>query len=228
MERLRREAQRRGIKLGPGSASEPDIVVEPQPEPKSVTEAKLRAKLQAKKKANFLRAQQQNAEQLGNDNGAPGEQIPPIPENKQQEGAGQMSGDTAAGTTGKKKRKGKKGQQAKQQQQFDAINSSIREKLASIAARKERMHEIRAQLVRPVVDETFRKAEQQLNSITEMRKLLEEVQDKGEQLPEETAQMLERQLEAEESGVGAVASAAAALPDSEIPFAESIQFVTKF
>ncbi|VDN37045.1 unnamed protein product [Gongylonema pulchrum] len=85
------------------------------------------------------------------------------------------------------------------------------------------MHEIRAQLVRPVVDETFRKAEQQLNSITEMRKLLEEVQDKGEQLPEETAQMLERQLEAEESSVGAVASAAAALPDSEIPFAESIQ-----
>lgn len=50
LERLRREAQRRGIKLGPGSASEPDIVVEPQPEPKSVTEAKLRAKLQAKKK----------------------------------------------------------------------------------------------------------------------------------------------------------------------------------
>lgn len=50
LERLRREAQRRGIKLGPGSASEPDIVVEPQPEPKSITEAKLRAKLQAKKK----------------------------------------------------------------------------------------------------------------------------------------------------------------------------------
>lgn len=50
LERLRREAQRRGIKLGPGSASEPDIVVELQPEPKSITEAKLRAKLQAKKK----------------------------------------------------------------------------------------------------------------------------------------------------------------------------------
>ncbi|KHN88784.1 DNA topoisomerase 3 [Toxocara canis] len=50
LERLRREAVRRGIKLGPGPASEPDIVVEAPPEPKSVTEAKLRAKLNAKKK----------------------------------------------------------------------------------------------------------------------------------------------------------------------------------
>lgn len=56
LERLRREAQRRGIKLGPGSASEPDIVVERQPEPRSVTEAKLRAKLQAKKKVVNLRS----------------------------------------------------------------------------------------------------------------------------------------------------------------------------
>lgn len=53
LERLRREAVRRGIKLGPGPASEPDIVVEAPPEPKSVTEAKLRAKLNAKKKVHF-------------------------------------------------------------------------------------------------------------------------------------------------------------------------------
>ncbi|KAM3724687.1 Pericentriolar material 1 protein [Dirofilaria immitis] len=205
LERLRREAQRRGIKLGPGSASEPDIVVEPQPEPKSITEAKLRAKLQAKKKQNT---------ELEDDTGppvpddlAPAERIPPVLENEieqQQQMEGKISEITGGnGCVGKKKRKGKKGRE--QQKQSDTINSSIREKLAAIAARKERMREIRAQLAKPVeesppdMDETFRNALQQLKSITEMRKQLELLREKGAELPEETAELLERQLEAEEN-----------------------------
>ncbi|MCP9258467.1 Dolichol kinase [Dirofilaria immitis] len=197
LERLRREAQRRGIKLGPGSASEPDIVVEPQPEPKSITEAKLRAKLQAKKKQNT---------ELEDDTGppvpddlAPAERIPPVLENEieqQQQMEGKISEITGGnGCVGKKREK----------KQSDTINSSIREKLAAIAARKERMREIRAQLAKPVeesppdMDETFRNALQQLKSITEMRKQLELLREKGAELPEETAELLERQLEAEEN-----------------------------
>uniref|UniRef100_A0A0R3S0I0 Myb_Cef domain-containing protein n=1 Tax=Elaeophora elaphi TaxID=1147741 RepID=A0A0R3S0I0_9BILA len=183
LDRLRREAERRGIKLGPGSASEPDIVVEPQPEPKSIIEAKLRAKLQAKKKQNT---------ELDDDNGppvpddlAPAERIPPVLENEQE--------------------KGREQQQQQLMKQSDIISSTIREKLAAIAARKERMREIRAKLIQPVVesppdmDETFRNALQQLKSITEMRKQLELLHEKGAKLPEETAELLERQLEAEEN-----------------------------
>ncbi|VBB29804.1 unnamed protein product [Acanthocheilonema viteae] len=211
LERLRREAQRRGIKLGPGSASEPDIVAQPQPEPKSVTEAKLRAKLQSKKKQNT---------ELEDDNGppvpddlAPNERIPPVLANEHAkvEQQQQMEKKTfemtgSSGVVGKKKRKGKKGCEQQEQQlpkkQSDTINSSIRfasfilsaieghqcayflnlfestiklatliicsEKLAAIVARKERMREIRAKLIQPVVesppdmDETFRNALQQL------------------------------------------------------------------
>ncbi|EJW87364.1 hypothetical protein WUBG_01725, partial [Wuchereria bancrofti] len=238
LERLRREAQRRGIKLGPGSASEPDIVVEPQPEPKSVTEAKLRAKLQAKKKQNI---------ELESDNGppvpddlAPAERIPPVLENEQTEIEQQQEMErktcevTGSGSVaGKKKRKGKKGREQQQEQlakkQSDTINSSIREKLATIAARKERMREIRAKLVQPVVgpsdmDETFHNALQQLKSITEMRKQLELLREKGAKLPEETAELLERQLQAEDI----TNQNEAEMPDSmgqnsETPFKESVE-----
>nr|CDP99337.2 Bm10731 [Brugia malayi] len=241
LERLRREAQRRGIKLGPGSASEPDIVVEPQPEPKSVTEAKLRAKLQAKKK---------QSTELEDDNGppvpddlAPAERIPPVLENEQTEIEQQQEIKRktcevvtgSGGVAGKKKRKGKKGREQQQEQlvkkQSDTINSSIREKLATIAARKERMREIRAKLVQPVVgssdmDETFRNALQQLKSITEMRKQLELLHEKGAKLPEETAELLERQLQAED----VISQNEAEMPDvvsmrqnSETPFKESVE-----
>ncbi|VDN82059.1 unnamed protein product [Brugia pahangi] len=241
LERLRREAQRRGIKLGPGSASEPDIVIEPQPEPKSVTEAKLRAKLQAKKK---------QSTELEDDNGppvpddlAPAERIPPVLENEQTEIEQQQEMErktcevvtSGGGVAGKKKRKGKKGREQQQEQlvkkQSDTINSSIREKLATIAARKERMREIRAKLVQPVVgssdmDETFRNALQQLKSITEMRKQLELLHEKGAKLPEETAELLERQLQAED----VISQNEAEMPDvvsmrqsSETPFKESVE-----
>ncbi|VDO27235.1 unnamed protein product [Brugia timori] len=234
LERLRREAQR---------PSEPDIVVEPQPEPKSVTEAKLRAKLQAKKK---------QSTELEDDNGppvpddlAPAERIPPVLENEQTEIEQQQEMERktcevvtgGGGVAGKKKRKGKKGREQQQEQlvkkQSDTINSSIREKLATIAARKERMREIRAKLVQPVVgssdmDETFRNALQQLKSITEMRKQLELLHEKGAKLPEETAELLERQLQAED----VISQNEAEMPDvvsmrqnSETPFKESVESI---
>ncbi|VDN08116.1 unnamed protein product [Thelazia callipaeda] len=170
MKRLHREALRRGIKLGPGSASEPDIVLEVQPEPKSITEAKLRAKLKAKQK---------------NDSGppvpedlAPAERIPPILDGKH-DNVGQQ-GQTAKGTnvgagetSGKKKRKGKKkrGQHQKQlEEQSNMINSSIREKLAAIVARKERMREIRAQMAKPVVKPTSNMDETLHNALQQLRK----------------------------------------------------------
>ncbi|EJD75293.1 hypothetical protein LOAG_17521 [Loa loa] len=244
LERLRREAQRRGIKLGPGSASEPDIVVEPQPEPKSITEAKLRAKLQAKKKQN-TELEDDDGPPVPNDL-APAERIPSVQTNEQTEveQQQQMEGKTCeiAGNgevMGKKKRKGKKGREQQQQQlqkkESDTINSSIREKLAAIAARKERMREIRAKLVQPVVesppdmDETFHNALQQLKSITEMRKQLELLREEGGKLPEETAELLERQLKAEED---ATKRDELKTPDtvtmrqgSETPFEESVQAI---
>ncbi|VDM92052.1 unnamed protein product [Onchocerca ochengi] len=242
LERLRREAQRRGIKLGPGSASEPDIVVEPQPEPKSITEAKLRAKLQAKKKQN-TELEDDNEPPVPDDL-APAERIPPVLENERAEVEQQQQMEkriceitSSDGTMGKKKKKGKKGREQQQQhlpkKQSDIINSSIREKLAAIAARKERMREIRAQLVQPIVgsppdmDETFHNALQQLKSITEMRKQLELLHEKGAKLPEETAELLERQLKAEEDAIKQneteAPDAVSTNQDSETPFEESAQ-----
>lgn len=52
-----------------------------------------------------------------------------------------------------------------------------------------------------------------------MRQQLELLREKGGELPEETAQMLELQLEAEENGV----KAGAVLP--ETPFPESVQVI---
>uniref|UniRef100_A0A915PSC8 Uncharacterized protein n=1 Tax=Setaria digitata TaxID=48799 RepID=A0A915PSC8_9BILA len=239
LERLRREARRRGIRLGPGSASEPDIIVEPQPEPKSVTEAKLRAKLQAKKKQN-TELEGDIGPPIPNDL-APAERIPRILESepdklekqqqKEKSTTREMNGGSS-GVVGKKKKKGRKGREEQEQQlarkQSDTINSSIREKLAAITARKERMREIRAQLVQPVapsspdMDETFRSALQQLKSITEMRKQLELLREKGDDLPKETARLLERQLEAEENATKqSEASNPVIKQDSDIPFEES-------
>lgn len=209
LERLRREAVRRGIKLGPGPASEPDIVVEAPPEPKSVTEAKLRAKLNAKKKQNEEEEVEDSSPPVP-ENLAPPERIPPIADNEELVNEGtrpEEQSETQPGggapASAKKKKKGKRArEQAKERR--DAINASIREKLAAIEARKQRMREIQAQLLRPVItpsemDDTFQKAQQKLKSLTAMREHLEELRESGEALPEEAAAMLERQLEEEES-----------------------------
>ncbi|VDM36495.1 unnamed protein product [Toxocara canis] len=209
LERLRREAVRRGIKLGPGPASEPDIVVEAPPEPKSVTEAKLRAKLNAKKKQNEQEEADDNSPPVP-ENLAPPERIPPIVDNEELAGDGfrteepnETHPNGGAPGSAKKKKKGKRArEQAKERR--DAINASIREKLAAIEARKQRMREIQSQLLRPVItesemDETFQKAQQRLKSLTAMREHLEELRESGEALPEETVAMLERQLVEEEN-----------------------------
>uniref|UniRef100_A0A0N5AAK4 Uncharacterized protein n=1 Tax=Syphacia muris TaxID=451379 RepID=A0A0N5AAK4_9BILA len=210
LERLRREALRRGIKIGPGSASEPDILIEPLPEPKSITEAKLRAKLLAKKKKNEVEGG--NRSLPVTENLSPKERIPPLSVDaivNSIEGTNGASGDNGNKRSSKSGRK-KKGKRAREnaRQERDAINESIREKLAALKARKERIREIQKQLLNPdrkptQMDEAYLKAQEQLKNLTAMREHLEELRKKGEELPDETAKILEEHL-AEEEGNPAI------------------------
>ncbi|VDK45069.1 unnamed protein product [Anisakis simplex] len=206
LERLRREAVRRGIVLEPGSASEPDIVVEPQPEPKSVTEAKLRAKLNAKKKQNEQEEVEDNSPPIP-ENLVPPERIPPIVDSADSNADNSTNANDSNVNNGhgssKKKKKGKRAKQQDKERR-DAINASVREKLAAIKARKQRMREIQAQLLKPVIsesqmDETFQKAQERLKSLTAMRERLEELKESGGEVSEETVAMLEKQLVEEEN-----------------------------
>ncbi|VDN50656.1 unnamed protein product [Dracunculus medinensis] len=218
LERLKREALRRGIKLGPGSASEPDIIDIDKHQPKSVTEAKLRAKLEAKKKKNEEKAVEDNSPPVP-ENLAPANRIPPIPINDEDDlsAAPNSLNNNAARKNKKKVKKAK--ESIRERREF--INQSIREKLAAITARKKRMNEIKTQLLlKPImehsktdisdtekqVDETIKKAQEHLrmypstfSNLTAVREQLEEIRDKGQGLSEETAQLLEFHLQDHEN-----------------------------
>uniref|UniRef100_A0A914CFY0 Pericentriolar material 1 protein C-terminal domain-containing protein n=1 Tax=Acrobeloides nanus TaxID=290746 RepID=A0A914CFY0_9BILA len=183
LERLRREAVKRGILPDPNPKPRAEPV-EPKPNP-------IKEKLQAKVTQERLN----DSEKPVPDELVPADRVPPVP--LEDIALPKPKGPEEETSSSKKnqRKKSKKELLEEARQNREDVSAKIRERLAALEERKERMREIHLKLARAEeqkMEDTYAAALKRLQNLTAMRQHLEEIKESGQSLTPDQEQELEK------------------------------------